>query len=217
MFVAWFAGSVGAPVSVGYVAPASAPLDRSIASVALAPGAPPALGEALAASGRFTVVDDPADADAIVAWGPDGGRVVAADGQVVDEAPLADVPTVDAYAARIAPHPVRADRFLYRKGGDGIVDGCARADAGDWDGAVAAWLDVVRTGSERQVAFARHDLAVAAERAGRLDRALQLSRNAADAIRRDLTDDYVAALEARWVDARALASQLRDGEVASRR
>ena len=88
MFVAWFAGSAGAPVEIGYVAPAEIALDRSISVVMLAPGTPAEVGDALGRSGRFTVVGDAEDADAVVAWGPDGGRVVAADGRVVDAAPL---------------------------------------------------------------------------------------------------------------------------------
>ena len=116
-----------------------------------------------------------------------------------------------AYGERIAPHRVRAERTLYRTGSPELRRAADLADAGKWDKAEDVWREVVQSGTDRERAKARHDLAIAAERDGRLDRALQLARNADDALESGRTGRYVDALEQRWVDAQRLKRQMPDG------
>lgn len=140
-------------------------------------------------------------------------RVVSDSGKTLDEATLeipAREPLADAarelglsYAARIAPHEATAIRTLYTQGDPALVRGADQVQAGHWRAAEETWRSLVQSSkSPHDIAKARHNLAVAAERAGRLDRALQLARNADDTLDQKRTTDYVLALEQRWVAAR---------------
>lgn len=119
----------------------------------------------------------------------------------------------EAYAVRIAPHPEIGVRTLYASGAPELRLGVEQAESGQWKVAESTWREFVRAhanspGRARDVAKARHNLAIAAERAGRLDRALQLARNADDVLNRARTSEYVLTLEQRWVDQRRIAKSM---------
>lgn len=105
------------------------------------------------------------------------------------------------YGQRIAPHEEVGVRTLYQTGSPGLRAGFVQAQAGQWSAAAESWREVAKSSPHaNDVAKARHNLAVAAEREGRLDRALQLARNADDVLARQRTSEYVLVLEQRWVD-----------------
>jgi hypothetical protein len=115
------------------------------------------------------------------------------------------------YGRRIAPHEELSVRTLYRTGSPELKAAVAEVRSGDWDAASAIWRELIQSSDDTKlVAKARHNLAVSAELEGRLDRALQLARNAADVLDRGRTERYALALEQRWVDQKRLDKQMPD-------
>lgn len=113
-----------------------------------------------------------------------------------------------AYGRRIAPHDTEADRKLYRTGDERLRDAIDHVKANDWAGAAELWQDVVRRGSDKDEAKARHNLAVYAEVTGDLARAVSLARKADVELDRSRTHGYLVELEARRAEARVLREQL---------
>ena len=215
----WFVGTL--TTTVPFVVPAEVTLDEEVDALRIvdatgaAPDAVEGLAGVLGETERFTVTDDAPVAVTLVAVQGELAEVVGTfrvtrGEEILDEATLraADPRALGVAAGqRIAPHRAEAERTLYTTGSPALKAAAAQVAAGDWAGAVATWRQVVTEGSRKDVARARHDLAVAAERAGRLDWALQLVRNAEPDLG-PTTHVYVASLEQRWVDAKALKQQL---------
>ena len=113
-----------------------------------------------------------------------------------------------AYGRRIAPHDTEAMRSLYRTGDERLRDAIDHVKANDWAGAADLWTDIVKKGSDRDEAKARHNLAVYAEVTGDLARAVSLARKADVELDRARTHTYLLDLEARRIEARVLEQQL---------
>ncbi|MEQ1572504.1 MAG: DUF6340 family protein [Myxococcota bacterium] len=229
----WF--SVLVPVTLSFVAPPEVPLDVEIDALrgvdATERGAPAlaAFTEVLSETARFAAEGDAPVTVTLVAVTTEvrrsGTEVVGtfrttdAAGAVLDEVTLTEPDLVALgrrYGQRIAPHATTAERWLYPTGSPGLREAMGQVAADDWDAASATWREVVLSGSPRDVARARHNLAVSAERANRLDRALQLSRNAAPELGAT-NDRYVLALEQRWRDAKLLQQQLSGNDATAER
>ncbi len=83
------------------------------------------------------------------------------------------------FSTHISPREVSEQRQYFKGGSKAIREGAKKAKAGEWEAAAKAWrggLD--KDASEKSRGKARLNLAVAAEKAGEIDRALEHARKA---------------------------------------
>lgn len=112
------------------------------------------------------------------------------------------------YGARVAPHHAVASRPLYRTGHPQLRAASKAMRRGDQPRAMHLWRQLVRTGDLKEQAKARHNLAVAQEVRGDLERAWTLASRAAADLSRPRTNRYVTELELRMDQEERLERQL---------
>ncbi|MFN5208350.1 MAG: DUF6340 family protein [Bacteroidota bacterium] len=83
-----------------------------------------------------------------------------------------------AYGTRIAPFWTTVIRQYYRKGNDSMKEAAALSKKGDWLGAVAIWKKEILNKEEVIAGRAYYNLAVACEREGNLDLAIEYATQA---------------------------------------
>lgn len=115
----------------------------------------------------------------------------------------------NAYGRRIAPTWVTVMRSYYVKGDPRLKQAKNHVRVNDFDGAINYWRDIADTSMDPKLkGKALHNMAVAAEVEGDLDKALSLAREAAVVFSKGTTRSYVYQLEARIRDQQRLAEQL---------
>lgn len=113
-----------------------------------------------------------------------------------------------AYGQRIAPHEVFASRSYYKTGDPTLRAAKQAVKDGQWGQAKRLWRELSQGDDPKLAAKARHNLALAAEVEGRLDRAHALALQAADLWGKGRNERYAEALEQRLDDAARLEGQL---------
>ncbi|MCB9675894.1 MAG: hypothetical protein H6737_12300 [Alphaproteobacteria bacterium] len=112
-----------------------------------------------------------------------------------------------AYAARVSPHQVLADREIFGGGSPEMRKARKAMKRGDLETATALWEEVAASDAKLE-GKALHNLAVAAEARGDVPGALQLARRANRASGKKASARYVAALQARLDNDLRVAEQL---------
>ncbi len=112
------------------------------------------------------------------------------------------------YGARVAPHHAVASRPLYRTGHPQLRAASKAMRRGDLTRAMDLWRALVRTGDLKEQSKARHNLAVAQEVLGDLERAWTLASRAASDLSRPRTNRYVTELGHRMAQEERLERQL---------
>ncbi len=97
----------------------------------------------------------------------------------------------------IAPNTAAFTRRFYKSGSAGIRSGVASMSGGDWEAATTQWQLAAEQAEGAVRGKALLNLAVAAERRGELDQALQLARQAQFLLDNCTSRSHVVALEAR--------------------
>jgi hypothetical protein len=113
-----------------------------------------------------------------------------------------------AYANRIAPHRVVVDRLYFHKGCPDLKRAAKLAKRGDWDGAEELWRKVLQHTDSEVCGRAAHNLALACERKGDLEHALEWARKAATEYDNRMARSYVAILEYRLAQRDQAETQL---------
>lgn len=83
-----------------------------------------------------------------------------------------------AFSVHISPRSVSADRQYFKGGSSEIRDGAKAAKENHWEQAEKAWTRALKSDKEKVRGKARLNLAVAAEREGKLDEAVKHARKA---------------------------------------
>lgn len=117
------------------------------------------------------------------------------------------------YGARIAPTYVRVHRRYYPKGKsfkEQMQQATRYAQSGDWDRAAAIWKDVeARSGGDKKTAGrAAYNMAVAAEKNGSLDIALEWAKKAWNDYGDKKARRYMDVIRQRQNDARKVEYQM---------
>jgi hypothetical protein len=117
------------------------------------------------------------------------------------------------YATRISPTWINLSRPYFASGP--LKMGKRYVLAGDWEGAVAFWRTVIDDpdSSPKVRGKARHNLAVAAERQGRLKMAVKLAQKAAVESNSRVSQFYAQSLLRRVEEQRRVAEQLAAPEI----
>ena len=113
-----------------------------------------------------------------------------------------------AYARRIAPHWIVVDRLYFGKGCPDLKRAAKLAKRGDWDGAEALWRKAARQGDPEICGRAAHNLALAHERRGELEEALEWARKADTEYDNRLARSYVDILRYRIAQRDTAEAQL---------
>ena len=119
------------------------------------------------------------------------------------------------YGMRIAPVWVTVNREFYTTAKGNDKEAMQRAarltKANQWDKAAEVWRNLISTASERKTAGkAAHNMAVAAERAGHLDSALDWANRAYLDYGNKSSSDYGRELQWRIEDAKRVEQQLKE-------
>jgi hypothetical protein len=112
------------------------------------------------------------------------------------------------YGRRIAPHQVVALRPYYTTGDPKLREARRAVQAGRWDRARSLWRELADGDDPKLAAKATYNLALSAEVAGNLDRALRLARKAHGMWGNGRTSRYAVALSGRVAQQERLDTQL---------
>jgi len=112
------------------------------------------------------------------------------------------------YGERIAPHHVSVQRGLYAVGSPELREAAVHAQANKWERAARMWTQILESGDAKDVAKARHNLAVYNEVQGNLKKARNLATRAARTLSRPKTQGYVYELSERIGEAEELERQM---------
>ncbi|MDF1562803.1 MAG: DUF6340 family protein [Deltaproteobacteria bacterium] len=120
-----------------------------------------------------------------------------------------------AYGRRVAPSYVWVSRSYYTRGHPLLQDAKRHVRASDWAGAVRIWSQLAgETGDPKLKGKAHFNLALASERTGDLDHAVELAQQAAVELANGRARSYQTALERRRADARRLDAQMETAQPA---
>ena len=116
------------------------------------------------------------------------------------------------YGMRIAPVFVNVSRSFYSKAKgfykENMKEAARLAGAGKWDEASEIWTDLVSRADQKTAGRAAHNLAVASERMGRLQEALEWAEKAWTQYGNKSSRNYIGVLNQRINDDRKVRSQL---------
>lgn len=114
------------------------------------------------------------------------------------------------YARRIAPYQVEADRLYYKGGSKEIKAGRKAVEVNDWTQAQTQWETASSSSKDKVKGKAFYNLAVAAEQAGQIKKAIELAEKADNLLSNKKTAAYVAVLKQRQKDKARLKDQMGD-------
>jgi len=116
------------------------------------------------------------------------------------------------YGMRIAPVWINVSRSFFSKGKepykDEMKEAARLANAGKWDDAVEMWKKMLPGADTKTAGRAAHNLAVASERIGRLQEALEWAEKAWTQYGNKTSRNYIGVLNQRINDERKAQSQL---------
>jgi hypothetical protein len=113
------------------------------------------------------------------------------------------------YGRRIAPSWLWVKRSYYGKGDDGLKEAKGHVRADEWPQARALWAQLAESPDPKIRGKALFNLALAEERAGALEAAVELARKADVALGKGRTRSYVSELESRRGKELRLEQQMR--------
>lgn len=119
------------------------------------------------------------------------------------------------YGTRIAPIWINVDRNFYTKtkgnASDMMEKAAKYAKAGEWDAAAEIWRTVISTsGDQKSRGRAAHNMAVANERAGKLESALDWAKKAYLEFEHKPSKNYIDLLRMRINDQKKVELQMRE-------
>lgn len=112
------------------------------------------------------------------------------------------------YARRIAPFPMDADRDYYKGGDKRIKQAHKSLKLDDWDTAKTLWQEVSGAETGKPKGKALFNMAVAAERDGNLEAALELAKQANQVLGNKRSASYLATLKQRKKAEKKLQEQM---------
>ncbi len=116
--------------------------------------------------------------------------------------------TARKFASEISPTWKRTYRYLFISGHNDFVVAGQYVAAGKWDNAEKLWLYHSQSRNSTLAGRANHNLAVKAEREGKLLVALEYAKKAAEEYRFSQSREYVAILSARIRNVAVIESQM---------
>ena len=116
------------------------------------------------------------------------------------------------YGMRIAPVWISVSRPFFTNGKgiykDQMKEAARLADSGNWDAAARIWTEVAAQADVKTAGRAFHNLAVASERLGQLEKALELAEKAWLEYGNKTSRNYMGVLDQRILDERKARSQI---------
>ncbi len=112
------------------------------------------------------------------------------------------------YGMRISPNWIMVQRTYFVKGDDGFKEAKKHVKYNNWDAAEQIWLNLSKNADPTIAGRALHNLALAAEIKGDLDKAIQYAGRASKEYHIKESRSYIAVLERRKVDEYRLDEQM---------
>lgn len=113
------------------------------------------------------------------------------------------------YGLRISPNWITVQRTYFVKGHDGFKEAKKHVKFNNWDAAEQIWLNLSKNPDPVVAGRALHNLALAAEMKGELDKAIQFASRASKEYHIKESRTYIAVLERRKVDEYRLDEQMK--------
>jgi len=111
------------------------------------------------------------------------------------------------YGCRISPFWISVQRRFYKKGSHELELANARATKGRWNEAVTIWKNIAKNTDKNISGRANYNLAVAAEREGNLEVAMEYAKIARDNYKEKWSREYVRILNQRMQNRQKLMEQ----------
>lgn len=115
------------------------------------------------------------------------------------------------YGKRISPFWINVSRRYYKKGSDALENAAANAKRGNWKYAIDVWKKEANNSNREIAGRAIYNLAVAAEREGNLELALDYARQSRDQYNNKWARNYVPVISNRISNRRVLEYQMSGG------
>ena len=112
------------------------------------------------------------------------------------------------YGYRIAPKWLNVQRFYYTKGNDALKWGGKKAKRGDWKTATEIWRKETSNENNKVAQRAQYNMALACERNGNLDLAIEYAKKSYQMYGNKRAKDYINILERRKRDQAKLDYQM---------
>jgi hypothetical protein len=112
-----------------------------------------------------------------------------------------------AYGCRISPFWITVQRRIYRKGSHELELANTRATKGRWTEAITVWKNIANNSDSKIAGRANYNLAVAAEREGNLEVAMEYAKIARDKYKEKWSREYIRVLNNRMVNRQKLQEQ----------
>lgn len=114
------------------------------------------------------------------------------------------------YGCRISPFWINVQRRFYRKGSHELELANSRATKGRWTEAINVWKNISNSADKKIAGRANYNLAVAAEREGNLEVAMEYAKIARDTYKEKWSSDYIRVLNQRMQNRQKLKEQFGD-------
>jgi hypothetical protein len=111
------------------------------------------------------------------------------------------------YGCRISPYWITVQRRFYRKGSHELELANARATKNRWTEAITVWKNIANNNDKKVAGRANYNLAVAAEREGNLEVAMEYAKIARDKYKEKWSREYVRILNQRIQNRQKLMEQ----------
>lgn len=114
-----------------------------------------------------------------------------------------------AYGFRISPQWINVSRYFYTRGNDNMkLAGKKARKINDWKGAMELWKKEALNNDPKISWHANYNMALACERAGNLDLALEWAKRAYDKGRKSAAAQYVNIINSRIIEKQRLDEQM---------
>lgn len=114
------------------------------------------------------------------------------------------------YGCRISPFWINVQRRFYKNGSHELELANTRATKGRWADAITVWKNIANSSDKKIAGRANYNLAVAAEREGNLEVALEYAKIARDTYKEKWSGDYIRILNQRMQNRQKLKEQFGD-------